>query len=63
MGNLYDTIGAKQLKQPFYFKKWEFCNKCKYMKSYEEDKIYNDLEFRDILKFKKETQQLFNYLR
>ena len=37
-------ITLKILRQPFYFKKWEHCWKCHYMKSYEADKIYNTVD-------------------
>lgn len=53
-------ITEKQLRQPFYFSRWEYCTTCKTTWFHEKHKIWNK---NDRAAFIKETQPQLEFIR
>ena len=38
----HKEITEKHLKQPYYFKEWDYCRNCKHVQHYEDMKVWNN---------------------
>ena len=41
-------ISEKILKQPYYFREWDYCKPCGHLQHYEDKKIFNDPYLKEV---------------
>lgn len=52
------SLTTKILKQPYYFKEWDYCRRCKHVQHYEEFKIFNSNEMSAYVQMIEEKQDI-----
>lgn len=61
----HSFLTTKILKQPFYFKEWDYCRGCKHLQHYEGYKVFNTQQMVDYfvqLEDEQEIDSLFKNL-
>jgi hypothetical protein len=54
----HSFLTTKILKQPFYFKEWDYCRGCKHLQHYEEFKVWNSNEMSEYVQMIEEKQEI-----